>query len=161
MEISRGDGGGGRDDPGRMTPASGMTRILRGMLDGARGRMSAGRTSPRLCWRYRCRIWFRPVAQTGGMKHLQTTVISVLRKVFHKGKFRAWHRFTCQGLAHSRTFSLNEEQESSVYGSFEEAAKAGEKKAQRSRAGRSGVPKAMVPSARDGDGDGDGIVCER
>ena len=32
-----------RDDPGRMTPPSGMTRILRGMLDGARAGMRAGR----------------------------------------------------------------------------------------------------------------------
>ena len=32
-----------RDDPGRMTPPSGMTRILRGMLDGARDGMRAGR----------------------------------------------------------------------------------------------------------------------
>ena len=52
-----------------------------------------------------------------------------------------------------------EEQDSSVYGSCEEAAEAGEQRVQGSQGGGLGYPKAMVPSARDGDGDG--IVCER
>ena len=46
-----------------------------------------------------------------------------------------------------------------VYGSCEEAAEAGEQRVQGSQGGGQGFPKAMVPSARDGDGDG--IVCER
>ena len=54
-----------------------------------------------------------------------------------------------------------EEPESSVYGSCEEAESAGEERVQGSQGGGRGFPKAMVPSARDGDGDGDGIVCER
>ena len=49
--------------------------------------------------------------------------------------------------------------EEQVYSSSEEAAAAGEERVQGSRGGGRGFPKAMVPSARDGDGDG--IVCER
>ena len=45
-----------------------------------------------------------------------------------------------------------------VYGSCEEAESAGEQTAQGSRGGGRGFPKAMIPSARDGDGDG--IVCQ-
>ena len=45
------------------------------------------------------------------------------------------------------------------YTSCEEAASAGEERVQRSQGNGRGFPKAMVPSARDGDGDG--IVCER
>ena len=52
-----------------------------------------------------------------------------------------------------------EEPEGTVYGSCEEAAEAGEERVLGSRGGGRGFPKAMVPSARDGDGDG--IVCER
>ena len=52
-----------------------------------------------------------------------------------------------------------EKPESSVYGSCEEAAEAGEQRVQGSQGGGQGFPKAMVPSARDGDGDG--IVCEK
>ena len=52
-----------------------------------------------------------------------------------------------------------EEQDSSVYGSCEEAAEAGEQRVQGSQGGGEGYPTAMVPSARDGDGDG--IVCEK
>ena len=52
-----------------------------------------------------------------------------------------------------------EEPEGSVYGSCEEAESAGEQRVQGSQGGGRGYPKAMVPSARDGDGDG--IVCER
>ena len=51
------------------------------------------------------------------------------------------------------------EPEETVYGSCEEAAAAGEQRVQGSRGGGLGFPKAMVPSAWDGDGDG--IVCER
>ena len=51
------------------------------------------------------------------------------------------------------------EGESSVYGSCEEAAEAREERVQGSRGGGRGFPKALVPSARDGDGDG--IVCEQ
>ena len=47
----------------------------------------------------------------------------------------------------------------SVYGSCEEAAEAGESRVQGSVGGGRGFPKEMVPSARDGDGDG--VVCER
>ena len=49
--------------------------------------------------------------------------------------------------------------EEQVYGSCEEAAAAGEDRVQGSQGGGRGFPKAMVPSARDGDGDG--VVCER
>ena len=52
-----------------------------------------------------------------------------------------------------------DELQSSVYGSCEEAAEAGEERVQDSKGGGQGFPRAMVPSARDGDGDG--IVCER
>ena len=47
----------------------------------------------------------------------------------------------------------------SVYESCEEAVQAGESRVQGSVAGGRGFPKEMVPSARDGDGDG--VVCER
>ena len=50
-----------------------------------------------------------------------------------------------------------EELQNSVYGSCEEAESAGEQRALGSQGGGLGYPKAMVPSARDGDG----IVCER
>ncbi len=50
------------------------------------------------------------------------------------------------------------EPERSDYASCEEAAAAGEQRVQGSRGGGQGFPKAMVPSARDGDGDG--VVCE-
>ena len=46
-----------------------------------------------------------------------------------------------------------------VYESCEEAESAGEKRVLGGRGGGEGFSKAMVPSARDGDGDG--IVCER
>ena len=46
-----------------------------------------------------------------------------------------------------------------VYGSCEEAEAAGEKQVQGSQGGGKGFPAEMVPSARDGDGDG--VVCER
>ena len=49
--------------------------------------------------------------------------------------------------------------EGPVYGSCEEANAAGEERVQGSQGNGRGFPKAMVPSARDGDGDG--IVCER
>ena len=52
-----------------------------------------------------------------------------------------------------------EEPEGSVYGSCEEAESAGEERVQGSQGGGRGFPEAMVPSARDGDGDG--VVCER
>ncbi len=50
------------------------------------------------------------------------------------------------------------EQDGSVYGSCEEPAEAGEERVQGSQGGGEGFPKAMVPSARDGDQDG--MVCE-
>lgn len=46
-----------------------------------------------------------------------------------------------------------------VYGSCEEAADAGESRTQGSSGEGRGFPAEMVPSARDGDGDG--VVCER
>ena len=52
-----------------------------------------------------------------------------------------------------------EEQDRSVYGSCDETAAAGEQRVQGSQDGGRGYPKATVPSARDGDGDG--VVCER
>ena len=45
-----------------------------------------------------------------------------------------------------------------VYGSCEEAEATGEERVQGSKGGGGGFPKAMVPSARDGDGDG--VVCD-
>ena len=51
------------------------------------------------------------------------------------------------------------EPEETVYESCDEAAAAGEQRVQGSSGGGQGFPKAMVPSARDGDGDG--VVCER
>ena len=52
-----------------------------------------------------------------------------------------------------------DELQNPVYGTCEEAAEAGEERVQGSQGGGEGFPKAIVPSARDGDGDG--IVCER
>ena len=52
-----------------------------------------------------------------------------------------------------------EEQDGSVYGSCDEAEAAGEQRMQGSQGGGQGYPKKVVPSARDGDGDG--VVCER
>ena len=51
-----------------------------------------------------------------------------------------------------------EEPERSVYGSCEEADAAGATRVQGSKGGGRGFQKEMVPSARDGDGDG--VVCE-
>ena len=51
------------------------------------------------------------------------------------------------------------EPENPVYGSCEEAAAAGEQRGQGSRGSGQGFPAEMVPSARDGDGDG--VVCEQ
>ena len=51
------------------------------------------------------------------------------------------------------------EREGGVYESCEEAEAAGESRVQGSAGGGKGFPKEMVPSARDGDGDG--VVCER
>ena len=56
-------------------------------------------------------------------------------------------------------FEPEEESESSVYQSCEEAESAGEQRVQDSQGSGRGFPKATVPSARDWDGDG--IVCER
>ena len=50
-----------------------------------------------------------------------------------------------------------EELQNPVYGSCQEAEFAGESRFQGSQGGGLGYPKAMVPSARDGDG----VVCER
>ena len=50
------------------------------------------------------------------------------------------------------------EPEGTVYGSCDEAEAAGEQRVQGSQGGGEGFPKRVVPSARDGDGDG--IVCE-
>ena len=55
---------------------------------------------------------------------------------------------------HKATAELQE----TVYESCEEAAAAGEERVQGSQGGRRGFPKAMVPSAKDGDRDG--VVCE-
>ena len=52
-----------------------------------------------------------------------------------------------------------DELQNPVYGTCEEAAEAGEERVQGSQGGGEGFPKEMVPSARDGDGDG--VVCER
>lgn len=49
--------------------------------------------------------------------------------------------------------------ETTAYSSCEEAAEAGEDRVQGSQGGGRGFPAEMVPSARDGDGDG--VVCER
>ena len=46
-----------------------------------------------------------------------------------------------------------------VYGSCEEAEAAGESRVLGSSGGGRGFPEEMVPSSRDGDGDG--VVCER
>ena len=55
--------------------------------------------------------------------------------------------------------ALEPEEKTTVYGSCEEAVEAGELRVQGSVGGGRGFPKEMVPSARDGDGDG--VVCER
>ena len=53
----------------------------------------------------------------------------------------------------------SEKTEGSVYGSCDDAESAGEERVLGGKAGGQGFPKAMVPSARDGDRDG--VVCER
>ena len=50
------------------------------------------------------------------------------------------------------------EERTEVYESCQEAESAGEKRVPGTRGEGKGFPQAMVPSARDGDGDG--IVCE-
>ena len=52
-----------------------------------------------------------------------------------------------------------EQQDRSVYGSCDAAEASGEQRMQGSQGVGQGYPKSMVPSARDGDGDG--VVCER
>ena len=54
---------------------------------------------------------------------------------------------------------LEPEENIPVYESCEEAVEAGESRVEGSVGGGRGFPKEMVPSARDGDGDG--VVCER
>ena len=54
---------------------------------------------------------------------------------------------------------LELEENTPAYRSCEEAAAAGELRVQESMGEGKGFPKEMVPSARDGDGDG--LVCER
>ena len=49
------------------------------------------------------------------------------------------------------------ELQNSVYRSCEEAAESGEQRVQGSQGSGRGFPKAIVPSARDGDGDGGGV----
>ena len=51
------------------------------------------------------------------------------------------------------------EPEGTVYSSCEEASEAGEQRVQGNRGAGKGFPAELVPSARDGDGDG--VVCER
>ena len=63
------------------------------------------------------------------------------------------------GAAREHKPEPTEELQNSVYGSCEEAAESREQRVQGSRGGGQGFPKALVPSARDGDGDG--VVCER
>ena len=55
--------------------------------------------------------------------------------------------------------TLEPEEKTKVYGSCEEAVEAGELRVQGAVGEGRGFPKEMVPSARDGDGDG--VVCER
>ena len=54
--------------------------------------------------------------------------------------------------------ALEAEDRPEVYKSCQEAESAGEDRIPGTRGGGRGFPQAMVPSARDGDGDG--IVCE-
>ena len=51
------------------------------------------------------------------------------------------------------------EADEAAYGSCEEAAATGEQRVQGSHGSGQGFPAKMVPSARDGDGDG--VVCEQ
>ncbi len=53
------------------------------------------------------------------------------------------------------------EPDAPVYGSCEEAEAAGAERVQGSEGSGRGFVAEMVPSVRDGDGDGDGVVCER
>ena len=57
--------------------------------------------------------------------------------------------------------AVEETPETAVYDSCEETAEAREPQVPGSRGDGRGVPKEIVPSARDGDGDGNGVVCER
>ena len=50
-------------------------------------------------------------------------------------------------------------QDAAVYRSCDEAAVAGEQRGQGNKGDGKGFPQTMVPSARDGDGDG--VVCEQ
>ena len=71
-------------------------------------------------------------------------------------------KFEMETLDHLGTVAGEDKQaaepEETVYGSCEEVAEAGEQRVQGSRGGGEGFPKALVPRARDGDGDG--VVCE-
>lgn len=69
---------------------------------------------------------------------------------------------TCPGsvtLETTEDDSTPETPETTVYESCAAAEEAGEERIQGSKGSGRGFPKAMVPSARDGDGDG--VVCER
>ena len=82
-----------------------------------------------------------------------------LKPVYRPCEQQRRRNLTSTGPGRYRTFSLKGEPVSSVYGSCEEAEAAGHQRVQGSQGGGRGFPKATVPSARDGDGDG--IVCER
>ena len=79
------------------------------------------------------------------------------------GTCEAPPRFEVETLDHLGSVTGEDKQtgepEQAVYGSCEEAAAAGEQRVQGSRGGGRGFPEVMVPSARDGDGDG--VVCEQ
>ena len=72
-------------------------------------------------------------------------------------------KFEVETLDYLKTVTGEDKQtaepEETVYGSCEQAAADGEQRVQGSQGGGRGFPKAMVPNARDGDGDG--VVCEQ
>ena len=82
-------------------------------------------------------------------------VMEMLQRCENPPDVDVWEALESRAGEHKSTPELQNQ----VYGSCEEAEFAGESRFQGSQGGGLGYPKAMVPSARDGDRDG--IVCER
>ena len=84
-------------------------------------------------------------------------VVEMLQRCENPPMVEVWE--TLESATGEHKPELAEELQNPVYRSCEEAEFAGEHRFQGSQGGGLGYPKAMVPSARDGDGDG--VVCER
>ena len=84
-------------------------------------------------------------------------VMEMLRTCENPPEVKVWEALGTTTGEHK--FEPVEGPGNSVDGSCEEAESAGEQRVQGSQGGGRGYPKAMIPSARDGDGDA--VVCEQ